>query len=182
MNEKELFWSLISPHLVDRGPKVTGRFNYSLDVVMENWYDLKRFVSRNHKFILPDNIMWVEDKATLKDGWQLPIDKYPNKMILLKNNYGFPSQLWFDLPTVIIGVRLTPMHKFVGPFHPYKLDYAIGGVEIYGKDMVREGGARWPFITPLPSFAGSADPFIYGVWPPLPSFINWRMDPFEVKQ
>ncbi len=179
MNDKELFWSLISPHLVDRGPKVTGRFNYSLDDSLSYWGDLARFVSRNHKFILPDNVMWVEDKATLKDNWQLPIDKYPNKMVLLKNNYDLPSQLWFDLPTVIIQVRLTPMHN-------YKSDYAIGGVEIYDKDKVREGDVGWPggwpYRTPLPSFAGSVDPFIYGVWPPLPSFINWRIDPFEVKQ
>ncbi len=179
MNDKELFWSLISPHLVDRGPKVTGRFNYRLDEVIENWYDLKRFIIRNHKFILPADVTWVDDKATLKDNWQLPIDKYLNKMVLVKNNYDLPSQLWFYLPTVIIQVRLTPMHN-------YKSDYAMGGLHIYGKDKDRgvDGGllGGWPYRTPLPSFAGSVDPFIYGVWPPLPSFINWRMDPFEVKQ
>ena len=173
MNDKEIFWSLISPHLVDREPKVIGGFNYSLDEVIENWYDLKRFVSKNHKFILPDDVTWVEDGASVSGRyWQLPIDKYPNKMVLLRNSKGVLSDLWFDLPTVIIEVRLTQM--------PYSTtDYAMGGVEIYGKPVWKD--PLWPYRTTLPSFVGSSQPFLYGVWPPLPSFINWRIDPFEVK-
>lgn len=176
MNDKELFWSLISPHLVDR-PNVFGRFNYSLDDSLSYWGDLKRFVSRNHKFILPDDVTWVGDLSaspTVEEIWVLPIDKYPNKMVILRYGNGELDHLWFDLPTVIIQVRLTPMVNST-------TDYAIGGVEIYSKPV--DDDSLWPYVTTLPSFNFlRPSAYQYGVWPPLPSFINWRVDPFEVKQ
>ncbi len=179
MNDKEIFWSLISPHLVDR-PNVVGRFNYSLDDSLSYWGDLTRFVSRNHKFILPDDVTWEGDlpaSPTVRDIWVLPIDKYPNKMVILGAIGLSPNkwidQLWFDLSTVRVQVRLTPMLNST-------TDYVMGDVEIYRKPV--RDDPSWPYIDTLPSFGGLGPSLQYGVWPPsFLSFINWRIDPFGLK-
>jgi len=184
MNDREMFWSLISPHLVDR-PDVTNRFNYGLDEVIGNWHDLSRFVIRNHKLILPSEVRWMElpqrtvvewGASELRDTYTvIPLDQHPNKMVILRANkislgMRVARQLFFDLRDAIVEIRLTQMHHS-------KTDYVMGNMQVYGKPL--RDDADWPYIIDVPGVKKGL--YQYAVWPTMPSFINWNNDPFTLK-
>ena len=195
MNDREMFWSLISPHLVDR-PDVTNRFNYGIDEVIGNWQDLSRFVVRNHKLILPSQVRWRELTPLTEAEWLargpqfigesthihprklvdtymvIPLEQYPYKMVILSKNFklGVDPRLFFDLRDVIVEIPLIQMHQS-------KTDYVMRRLQIHGKPVEKD--KHWAYIIDLPVYGKGL--FQYAVWPTMPSFINWNNDPFTLK-
>ena len=167
MNDKELFWSLIGPHLVDR-PDAYSRINWGIEYIMEdteskgvNW-DFQRFIKYNHTFRMPSNLQWREDFTPYTSKYDsLTLKNYPHSMIITQDKASDKNaMLYFILNEVIIVMSLTQMHNS-------KTEYAIGTLNnILDFDYTN-------YFT-----IGKGKYAIYKSWP---KFVNWINDPLEVK-
>ena len=165
MNDKELFWSIISPHLVDR-PDVSNRATRSLTQSLEhhNWSLLRKFTIQNHKFVLPDDLVWRDDfdKVSAHNHDILPLSRYSNKLIFVRGKH--PND------TKILGLNIVlPNHRIetaLTPMHHSETEYVMGWMTIHTDDSG-------------PVYAQNT--MEYAVYDIGSKFINWRGNPFDSK-
>ena len=166
MNDKELFWSLISPHLVDGGGH---RVSWGIEEAMANEgeginWDLQRFVTRNHKFVMPD-LVWKNDFDEWAGYDMIPLNRNPDKMIIVRRlDYRVRGNrshiLFFNLRESLVEISLTQMHNS-------ETEYALSMMYVYPHKDYNP-----------PYHKGVME---YAVWPMGQTFINWRTDPFTLK-
>ena len=177
MNDKELFWSLISPHLVDR-PNATNRVNWDIEYIMESNdsfvnYDFTRFVMYNHIFQMPSNLRWRRDEFSQISPSYETLDleyfqsHYPDSMVITKNKTTSQNhflhgreevRIYFILDEVILTTRLTPMINS-------KTEYVMGRLE----PLIDNEYTLW-FSIGLGKYA---------IVKQNPTFINWNELPWE---
>ena len=168
MNDKELFWSLISPYLVDR-PNATNRVNWDIEYIMQSndsfvSYDFKRFVMYNHIFQMPSNLRWRRDEFLQLSPSYETLDleyfqsHYPDSMVITKNkHYGREEvRVYFILDEVILTTKLTPMLNS-------KTEYVMGRLDPIPNNIL------W-FSIGLGKYA---------IVKQKPTFINWNKLPWE---
>ena len=175
MNDKELFWSLISPYLVDR-PNATNRVNWDIDDIMESNdsfvnYDFTRFVMRNHIFQMPSNLRWRRDEILQLSPSYETLDleyfqsHHPHSMVITKNKTTSQNhflhgreevRIYFILDEVILTTKLTPMFNS-------KTEYVMGSLEPPPNSIL------W-FSIGLGKYA---------IVKQNPTFINWNELPWE---
>ncbi len=176
MNNKELFWSLISPYLVDR-PKAINRVNWDIDYIMEHHdtyvnNEFKRFVRYNHIFRMPSNLRWRTDmfsqNLSMQGNKTLDLEqlqsRYPHSMIITKSERGRVGNadvLYFILDGRILAMEMTPMLNS-------KTEYVIG------KSMqIIEKAQHIRHFHPI---RGK-----YAIVGQNPTFINWNSLPWSDK-
>jgi len=176
MNDKELFWSLISPYLVDR-PNATNRVNWDIEYIMEindsfvN-YDFKRFVVRNHIFQMPSNLRWRRDEFLQLSPSYETLDleyfqsQHPDSMVITKNKTTSQNhflhgreevRIYFILDKVILTTKLTPMLNS-------KTEYVMGNLDPIPNDI------------DLRTVIGLGK---YAIVKQNPTFLNWNELPWE---
>tara|TARA_B100000287_G_C20273685_1_gene639052 strand:+ start:150 stop:665 length:516 start_codon:yes stop_codon:yes gene_type:complete len=168
MNDKELFWSLISPYLVDR-PNATNRVSWNIESIMESndsfvSYDFTRFVLRNHIFQMPSNLRWMRDEFLQLSPSYETLDleyfqsHHPDSMVITKNkHYGREEvRVYFILDEVILTTKLTPMLNS-------KTEYVMGHLEPAPNNIVWFSIGRGK----------------YAIVKQNPTFINWNELPWE---
>ena len=167
MNDKELFWSLISPHLVDR-PTAFNRVSWDIEYIMEdtesegvNW-DFQRFIMYNHTFRMPSNLQWREDFTPYTSKYNtLILKNYPHSMIITQDKaFDKNPTLYFILNEVIIEMSLTQMHNS-------KTEYAMGSMD------------SRQYLDYLNYFTIGKSK--YAIVRAGPNFINWNANPFTLK-
>lgn len=111
MNDKELFWFLMKPHLEDnleywsnQQPHTSSgalemRNHWDIEYIMKDrefkgvGYDFTRWITNNNLFVMPSNLLWVDnfsDRGAINDGWvgdRWELLNLPNpvhKIIILK--------------------------------------------------------------------------------------------------
>ena len=166
MNDKELFWLLIGPHLVDR-PTAYNRVYWDIEYIMEHaeepiWHDFQRFIQRNHKFRIPSNLQWREDFTPYTSKYNtLTLKNYPHSMIITQDKASDKNAtVYFILNEFIIMMSLTQMHNS-------KTEYAIGNMDI-----------QQDFDYPNYFTVGKGK---YALVRAGPTFINWNTNPFILK-
>jgi len=172
MNDKELFWSLISPHLVDR-PYAHGRTKWGLEYIMNQRsydrvnYDFTKFIQRNHKFVMPSDLYWRDDFKNYEVGDieyvgydVLPFERYPNSMIIVQGENKRVGRLFINLRNTLVEMSLTRIQGS-------ELDYVVGLFNFHDLNTYNK---LYPLNTKQ-----------YAVLINPPKFLNWIEDPFHVK-
>jgi hypothetical protein len=163
MNDKELFWSLISPYLVDR-PDAYNRVSWDIDYIMEdnesfvNW-DFQRFIMFNHIFKMPSNLRWRDDFTPYNSRYEsMTLTNYPHSMIITQSkDSDKTAKLYLILNGIIILLRLTQMHNS-------KTEYVIGNFkDALDLSLFKIGESKYAIVGGRPNF------------------INWNINPLEVK-
>tara|TARA_R110000824_G_scaffold5793_7_gene26651 strand:+ start:3709 stop:4212 length:504 start_codon:yes stop_codon:yes gene_type:complete len=167
MNDKELFWSLISPHLVDR-PEAYGRVPYGIDRAMApegvggdspEWRLLKNYIMQNFKFIMPSNLKWNNPYQDERGYYWIP-NSHPLDMVVYHETRRGSKKLMFHISDNL-SIMLT-MSRITGSSN----EYAIGNIH-------KISSAFTMASTKTGSYA------IYKNW--TNEFINWINDPFTLK-
>ena len=163
MNDKELFWSLISPHLVDR-PEASNRVSWGLTKSLEqiDWRHLKAFTMQNHIFVIPSNLVWRDDFIEESGYDRIPLSQYPEKMVIVSDKrHQKRLRVYFYIKNCTVDISLVQMHHS-------ETEYAIG------RTMIHKETHNF-----LPTYKKNSR--VYAVYNKGFKFLNWMGDPFTVK-
>tara|TARA_R110002020_G_scaffold157312_3_gene340014 strand:- start:6710 stop:7273 length:564 start_codon:yes stop_codon:yes gene_type:complete len=156
MNNKEVFWSLMSPYIINRGNshrKVDWDLDYLMNHPTQQAHgigdikhglngDFIRWLIGNCKFVMPTNLIWRDDYIINDRGRHyINFNKFPRSLIIQRFGNTYVRQVYVILDEVLIKISLRMMSRlrheyeiadikqYKGEQYHWAMDGNIGQVE-----------------------------------------------------